>query len=141
MSEERMPDFGDLKMPGDAEEGWYCATISSIEQTFWEDGSPFLSLRASLDGEGVEASRFYNLETDKGERNEEQLRQLKALSVHAGLGTEGGYDLSDLIKKKVGVRYGMNKKGYPTIWETDSLDADREWLNEGKPDAADDVPF
>lgn len=145
MSDERMPDLGDVKMPGVVADGWYLATIENVEKKFWEDGGGFISVQVLLAGEGEWASGAYNLKTEKGERNVEQLKKLKALSVYAGLGEAGGYDLADLLNKKIGVRVGINKKGYATIWESDSVDADREWLNDGASlDSGrtdDDVPF
>ncbi len=144
MSDTTMPEFGDIKMPGEVVEGWYLATIENAEKKFWEDGGPFISVQVILTSEDEWASGAYNLETDKGERNVGQIKRLKALSVFAGLGDTGGYDVSDLINKKVGVRIGINKKGYATIWESDSVDADREWLNDGAIAGSgidDDLPF
>jgi len=137
---DRMPSFGDLKMPGQLVEGWYKATIIEAEFKLWPDSRPFISVGFEIDGEGEIAKGAYNLETDEGDRNVEQIKKLKALSVYAGLGAEGNYEPEDLLEKKVGVRVGINKKGYPTVWETADLNDERKWLNDGVA-ADEDVPF
>jgi len=139
MQEGRMPDFTDLRSL-DAIEGWFKGTVENMIQKFWEDGTPYMKMWVNLDGEGEAASRMFSLETDLGVKNKSVHRELEKLSEHLGLGAAGGYDLQEVVGKKVGVRVSLNKKGYLTIWEFDAVDAERDWKNVGKA-ADDDVPF
>jgi hypothetical protein len=139
MSTGRMPDVSGYDLPGVIKPGNYKATLEKVEEKFTRNGDPAVNVRLSLDDTSDSVFDFCMIEY-QGKPFEFGLRRLKQLSVMAGLGEAGRYDMADLEGKKVGVQVGYDKDtDFPRVRNYIKIDEpDIEWVNGT---GGDDLPF
>jgi hypothetical protein len=138
----KMVSFEGVVMPGElGTEGWYFVTVEEVREDPSKSGKPMYTIRFSVDNTIIMFTMWFTLTTDAGDRNEISYSQLMQLSSALLLGTDGEYDLSDMLGKDCGARLYKDgdfiRAGKFVNPDNPAETEGIEWLNERDSD----VPF